>query len=170
MRQRIYGFSLLAAVLATLVLSGPATAGEEKTFLARSSGMVTTESVTFPNPDGPPLISTRLVGEGQSALLGKFKVTSAVVIDVAAGYAKGDWTYTLDNGDQLFASFRSVTQAEEDFLVLPALQSVGFFTFKGGTGRFQGATGSYIQFITFATDPEKGPAAYTDMLAGWISQ
>jgi hypothetical protein len=61
-------------------------------------------------------------------------------------------------------------RAEEDFLVLPALQSVGFFTFNGGTGRFQGAAGSYIQVITFATDPEKGPAAYTDMLAGWISQ
>jgi hypothetical protein len=41
MKQRLYGFSVLAAVLAALTLSGTATAGgKEVPFKGRSSGVV----------------------------------------------------------------------------------------------------------------------------------
>jgi hypothetical protein len=47
---------------------------------------------------------------------------------------------------------------------------LGTFTFVGGTGRFQGATGSYQQTITFAVNPATVPVvAYTEVLEGTIS-
>jgi hypothetical protein len=171
LRRQVYGFNALVAILTALTLSGPATAGEQRTFLARSKGMITIESMTFPVPNGPPLVNVKSVGEGQSVPLGPFKVTAAVVIDAATDIAKGDWIYTVENGDQLFVSFVSYTQAEVALLgLLPNnLQGGGFFTIKGGTGRFQGATGSYTQVITFASNPGTGPTTYSDMLAGWIT-
>jgi hypothetical protein len=179
MKRQMYGMSLLVASLAALALSGPATAGQQAqapvarkqgTFLARSSGMVTTESVAFPVPNGPPVISFKLVGEGQSAPLGHFTVTAQVVLTVATGSAAGPWTLTAANGDQLFVSLVGYTTEEAQLLgLVNGLQGGGFFTIEGGTGRFQGATGSYTQLITFASDPGKGPAAYSDMLVGTIS-
>ena len=71
MRPRFYSIRLLVTALTTLALSGPAGAGQQAqapvarkqaTFLARSSGMVTTESVAFPVPNGPPVISTKRGG------------------------------------------------------------------------------------------------------------
>ena len=42
MKQRLYRFRALAAVLAALTLSGPATAGEQVPFKGQSSGVATT--------------------------------------------------------------------------------------------------------------------------------
>ena len=39
----------------------------------------------------------------------------------------------------------------------------------GGTGRFQGATGSYTQLIAFGGDLTETITAYTDVLEGTIS-
>jgi hypothetical protein len=46
----------------------------------------------------------------------------------------------------------------------------GTFTVVGGTGRFQGATGSYEQIITFAVPLGTSDSIpYTDVLTGTIS-
>jgi hypothetical protein len=67
MKQRLYGFCILAAVLAALTLSGLATAaGKPVPFKAQSSGVVTTLRVD-------PVAGfayTHVEGQGQATHLG----------------------------------------------------------------------------------------------------
>ena len=97
MTQRLYGFSILAAVLAALTLSGPATAREQVPFKGGSSGVVT--AVGFDPVAG--IAYTRVEGEGQATHLGRFTVTGNVAVDVATGIPLGTWTLTAANGDAL---------------------------------------------------------------------
>jgi hypothetical protein len=160
MKRRLYGISLLVTVLAALALSGPATAGEQVPFKGRSSGVVTV--VGFDPVAG--IAFTRVEGEGVATHLGRFTLTAVatVAVNLPGGPAAGSWTLTAANGDQLFATFVA-------FGIDPT-HGIGDFTIVGGTGRFQGATGSYTQFITFATPPGSTPStAYTDVLVGTIS-
>jgi hypothetical protein len=153
MKQRLYGIRLLAAVLATLALSGPATAGKQVPFKGRSSGVVT--AVGFDPVAG--IAYFHLEGEGQATHLGRFTVTGDVAVDVATGTPQGTWTLTAANGDQLF-------------LAMGRRGIFGAFTVVGGTGRFQGATGYYEQIITFAVPLGTADIiAYTDVLEGTIS-
>jgi hypothetical protein len=102
MTQRFYGFKPLAAVLATLILSGSASAVNVETpFKGTSSGLVTT--VGF-DPE-QNIVYTQLVGEGEATHLGHFTVAADVRVYVATptGIAIGTWTYTAANGDKLFA-------------------------------------------------------------------
>ncbi len=159
MKQRLYWFSVLAAFLAALSLSGPAmAAGKQVPFKGRSSGVVTVTNVSY------PFVTTRVVGEGEATHLGHFTLTAEAVVDVSlpGGPAAGSWTLTAANGDQLYVTFVAYG--------IDPTHGHGDFTIVGGTGRFQGATGSYTQLITFATAPGSSPStAYTDVLQGTIS-
>jgi hypothetical protein len=167
MKQRLYGISLLVTTLATLTLSGPATAGTQVPFKGSSSGVVRVESIDFPlGQPGPPVVTTTVAGEGQATHLGRFTVTARVVIDVPNNTVLGNWVLTAANGDQLFVTF-------EGFALGPN-QGGGNFTIVGGTGRFAGATGQYTQVIDFGSDPglllpgESTP--YSDVITGWLSK
>ena len=160
MNQRLYGFKVLAAVLAALILSGPATAGEQVPFKSQSSGV--SMAVGFDPVKG--IAYQHAEGTGTATQLGHFTVTGeiAVYVNTPTGIALGNWTFTAANGDQLFAVM--VGDGKD------ALHGQGTFTFVGGTGRFQGATGSCQQIITFAVNPATVPVvAYTDVLEGTIS-
>jgi hypothetical protein len=166
MKQRLYGFSVLAAVLAALTLSGSATAGQQVPFKGRSSGVVVTTGFEDPcvsiSLDGHPCVSTTLDGEGEATHLGHFTVTAKVFVDVITGIAIGSWMLTAANGDVLFVTFVG-------FGIDPT-HGGGDMTVEGGTGRFQGATGDYTQRITFSDPPGSKPTvSYTDVLEGTIS-
>jgi hypothetical protein len=160
MKRRFYGISFLVTALATLAMSGPARAGAQEPFKGTSSGVVRVEDVNFSDPSGLPIITTTLRGVGNATHLGRFTVTTTVVINVPAGTVLGDWVLTAANGDQLFASFVGYPNG-------------GNFTIHDGTGRFRGAAGQYVQVIAFDTDPGTlGPGqstGYTDQITGWIS-
>jgi hypothetical protein len=158
MKQRLYRFSVLVTVVATLTLSGIATvAAKAVPFKGRSSGVVTTL--------GPPVggvVKTRVEGQGQATHLGRFTLIGDVDLDVVTGLPEGTWTLTAANGDKLFL--------EMDGHGIDPLHGFGAFTVVGGTGRFEGATGYYEQIITFGFEPgttESTP--YTDVLKGTIS-
>jgi len=159
MKQRLYWFSVLVAVLAALTLSAPAmAAGQQVPFKGRSSGVVTVTNIAY------PFVTTRVVGEGEATHLGHFTLTAEAVVDVSlpGAPAAGSWTLIAANGDQLSVTFVAIG--------IDPTHGHGDFTVVGGTGRFQGATGSYTQLITFATPPGSSPStAYTDMLEGTIS-
>ena len=159
MKQRLYWFSVLAAVLVALSLSGPAmAAGQQVPFKGRSSGVVT--AVGFDPVAG--IAYSQVEGEGQATHLGRFTVTADVAVTVATGIPQGTWTLTAANGDMLFLTMGGHG--------IDPTHGFGAFTVVGGTGRFQGATGYYEQIITFATDPGSSPStAYTDVLEGTIS-
>jgi hypothetical protein len=158
MSQRLYGFRVLAAVLAALILSGWATAGKQVPFKGRSSGVVT--AVGFDSVKG--IAYTRVAGEGEATHLGHFTVTGDVAVDVATGIPTGTWTLTAANGDMLFLKMTGSG--------IDPTHGFGEFTVVGGTGRFEGATGSYEQIITFAVPLGTADIIpYTDVLEGTIS-
>ena len=159
MKQRLDGFSVLAAVLAALTLSGPATAaGKQVPFKGQSSGVVT--AVGFDPVAG--IAYTHLEGEGQATHFGRFAVAADVAVDVATGIPLGTWTLTAANGDMLFLDMGGHG--------IDATHGFGAFTVAGGTGRFQGATGYYEQIITFAVPLGTADIIpFTDVIVGTIS-
>ena len=100
MTQRLYEFSVLAAVLAALTLSGLATAGQQVPFKGRSSGVVLPTTCQGPNQE-----CTIVHGEGEATHLGHFTVIAHVVVDLVAQTVTGPWTLTAANGDVLFVTF-----------------------------------------------------------------
>ena len=158
MKQRVYGVSVLAAVLTALTLSSPATAGESVPFKGKSSGVITT--VGF---DPVALIVyTHQTGEGEATHLGHFTVTGDAKVFLPAGNVVGTWTLTAANGDMLFGTMVAGG--------IDPTHGFGTFTIVGGTGRFVGATGEYQQSITFGVPPPFPTVVpYTDMLEGTIS-
>ena len=113
-------------------------------FKGQSTGVITT--VGFDPELG--VVSTRAEGQGEATHLGRFTVTAEVSIYVftPTGVVIGNWIYVTANGDKLFA--HGIGSGGPD-----PLHGVGTFTITGGTGRFQGASGSYQQLITFAASP-----------------
>lgn len=160
MKQRLYWFSVLAAVLAVLTLSGQATAaGQPVPFKGRSSGVVTAVG----SDPVAGIAYLHVEGEGQATHLGRFTVTGDVAVTVATGIAQGTWTLTAANGDMLFLAMAGRPGIDPT-------HGVGAFTVVGGTGRFRGATGYYEQIITFAVPVGTADIIpYTDVLEGTIS-
>ena len=154
MKQRLYWFSVVVAVLAALTLSGPAmAAGKPVPFKGRSSGVVTTVRI---DPVAG-LAYTRAEGQGQATHLGRFTQTGDVANEDATGIPRGTWTLTAANGDMLFLTMGGHGIDET--------HGFGAFTVVGGTGRFQGASGYYEQLITFNTLFTE----FTDVLEGTIA-
>ncbi len=161
-QQQSHGFKIIAAVLATLTISGTATAGKPLVpFKGQSSGIVTT--VGFDHQ--LRVVSTHVEGQGEATHLGHFTVTAdvAVYVFTPTGVAIGNWTYVTANGDKLFAHMVGSGGADP-------LHGIGTFTILGGTGRFQGASGTYQQIITFAEVPGGSAPVdpYTDVLFNGI--
>ena len=158
MKQRLYWFSVVVAVLAALTLSAPAmAAGTPVPFKARSSGVVTTVGIDL----GAGLVHTHAAGQGQATHLGHFTQTGDVAADVVTGNVRGTWTLTAANGDMLFLEMTAYG--------IDPTHGVGTFTVVGGTGRFEGATGSYEQIIVFVSEPGATNTTFTDVLTGTIA-
>jgi hypothetical protein len=166
MKQQRYGIRLLVASLAALALTGPARA-EQISFEGTSSGVVKTMDIPFAVPGGPPVIPTQVDGSGQSTVLGPFKVAAVVIVDpglTGVPPVAGSWTLTDANGDKLFLAMFGGQLTPDRPVGWAVLQ------ITGGTGRFQGATGGYVQAITFSDFPGSKPSVtYTDVMEGAIS-
>ena len=127
------------ALLAVLALAGPVAAtGKEKQvpFRGRLEGNVA--SVT---PLEPPLVAVTLEGEGHATQLGHFDVSSSIVANEADGTAVGTYEFTAANGDTLTADY---TESFTPTDVPGVFSDVITATITGGTGRFAGATGSFV--------------------------
>ena len=121
-------------------------------FKGASSGVIT--ATGFDPVAG--IAFAHIEGEGHATHFGRLTVSGDVALDVVTGVPIGTWTLTAANGDMLF-------------LDMTAEPGVGLFTVTGGTGRFEGASGSYQQFITFSAPPgtvDVNP--YSDVLEGTI--
>ena len=164
MKNRWYGFGVLGAVMAAglvaITVSRPAiAAGKEVPFKGRSSGL----SIAGSFDPVAGIAHGSIEGEGQATHLGRFTVTGDVAVEVATGMAQGTWTLTAANGDQIFLDMVGENGSDDH-------HGVGQFTVTGGTGRFEGASGSYEQIITFAVPLGSADVIdYTDVLEGTIS-
>ena len=156
LKQRLYGIRFLAAILATLVMGGPARAGKQVPFQGKQRGVMVQTGFSF------PFVTVSLVGEGEASHVGRFTMTWQVVVNVITGYATGATTLTAANGDMLFLTLVGPPTTDPT-------RGAAEFTIVGGTGRFQGATGSYTEQIQFAFPFTVSPNTFTEVFAGTIS-
>jgi hypothetical protein len=159
MKQRVYGFRVLASVLAALILNVPATAGEDVPFKARLAGIIT-------DLGADPVrnvVYLHGVGKGQATHLGSFTVDVTREIDLTGGPGRGIWVCTAANGDMLLLVGAGGGGTGPN-------TAAGTLRIVGGTGRFQGATGLLQLAITFAiAPPTSEPNPFTAVLEGTIS-
>jgi hypothetical protein len=119
-----------------------------------------TGSVTV-TPLTPPIASVEIDGTGVAAGLGRFTLEVPHVVNQATRVATGTYVFTAANGDTLTASFSG-----QATLVSPGVLTVAeTATITGGTGRFDGATGSFTTDRTFTVATGQTSGTFH----GWIS-
>jgi hypothetical protein len=144
-----------AALALALCLAGPVSAGDQVPFRGTLSGTVTVTPLT------PPNASVLIEGSGVAAQLGRFTLEVPHEVNQATRIAVGTYVFTAANGDTLTATFTG-----QATLVAPGVLTVSeTATISGGTGRFDGATGSFTAERTFTV----ATGLTTGSFEGWIS-
>ena len=142
MKRHSYACGVALAIMALVGLARPAGAErqgkheKQVPFRGRLEGIVA--SVT---PLTPPFVAVTLEGEGHATHLGHFDVSSSIVANEADGTAVGTYEFTAANGDTLTADY---TESFTPTDVPGVFSDVITATITGGTGRFAGATGSFV--------------------------
>lgn len=111
--------------------------------------MATRGEVNCP-PTCPPT-TLRITGteEGTASHLGSFTAVSLDIVDLATATATGTLTLTAADGDKLFTT----TAGGEEQFIPPNLSIVrALATINGGTGRFEGATGTFTMLYRLEID------------------
>ena len=133
-KQNYLKVGLVLTALALLPLAYPAMAEDQVPFKGTEVGGITAVSFDF------PFATLLQTAEGEASHLGHYTVTGIVVVDVTAGTATGTYTITAANGDTLFT-----TTIGHALQPLSLKETVDNVTVTGGTGRFEDATGSWVQ-------------------------
>jgi hypothetical protein len=152
---------LVLTALTWLPFAHPAVANDQTPFrgVEIGDGVLTSSSFVFPYH-----YSTD-TAEGEATHVGRFTLTSDIAVDVRFGTATGTSTLTAANGDLLFLTLTG-------YAVAPAfIETVANYTITGGTGRFEGATGSFTAYIQHAFAVNSGVAIdpYVGEFDGTIS-
>ncbi|MEA3336767.1 MAG: SMP-30/gluconolactonase/LRE family protein [Chloroflexota bacterium] len=126
-----------APLFVTLDDTAPAASDEAVPFKARYQ--------TYPEPVGPPLdgiLTLKISADGEGDPLGKstWYADSQVDLTQVPNLQTGTMAFTAANGDQLFGTFAGESSPLEDGPV----SFKGTFQIDGGTGEFEGATGSGV--------------------------
>ena len=103
-------------------------------------------------------------GGGTATHLGRHTFTFRAEIDLTTGTGLGQSTFVAANGDRLFTTGSGQATPTAD----PGILSIkGTSTIDGGTGRFEGATGSFNdeRLLTTATGVSSGSFTGTITLA-----
>jgi hypothetical protein len=139
--------SLALAVVAVLGLTGPVAAGVLVPLKGEYEGEDVGTLVV------PPFAAVQVTAAGNATLLGKFTFIELVTVNTATGVGRGTFQFTAANGDTVFGTI--VGQAR---LTAPnVLTILETATIEGGTGRFEGATGSFD--VTRLKNPATGDTA-----------
>jgi hypothetical protein len=157
MRSIVLGLCVVAAGCSGQVLDSP-TSPTSATAPAQTqarggtqlpfSGSFTLD-IQFAPPD-PHAVGT---GGGNATHLGQFTATVTAVVS-ATGTSTGSFNFTAANGDQLFGTIEGT-----GVLIEPGVARVTeVATIEGGTGRFEGATGTFtmVRFDTISTSTGSG--------------
>lgn len=125
----------MTALLLTAALAGSGAAGKEVPFHGSIQGVEIAEA-HFPTlfVDGS--------GSGKATHLGRFTLTYELEADLVTHETSGSSLFTAANGDSIATDFIGFGSLTED----PDVRSiVEMHTITGGTGRFSGATGTFIR-------------------------
>ena len=153
-RQFLSGISSVAGsllIIGGLMAAGsPASAGP----LVPFSGSFQAHETTVAEDPGISFV-TDGSGDGIASHLGRFTIDWEFTVKLADGTGSGPARYIAANGDQLFMT--AVGQSEPT--AAPGVfRIVEVFTITGGTGRFDGAKGSFTteRLFDFATGLTSG--------------
>jgi len=135
MLRRSFTASFALAALALLGLAGPVAAGEQVPFHGSYEGRFTQAPIP-----GTPTALVAARGTGEATMLGHFSFDFPLTVNVVLQTGSGTYTFTAANGDEVFADV--VAQSSLLPNGLRHVVEIGIIT--GGTGRFAGATGSFI--------------------------
>ena len=130
----------MAAMFLAAALAGPAAAEKQVPFKGRLEGVV---SIT---PIDAQFIFVRINGTGNATHLGLFTVDIPHLVDRQARTGIGTYAFTAANGDTLTADFTGLATPTVTPTVLSIVEIAAI---TGGTGRFAGATGSFIVTRSF---------------------
>ena len=123
---------LALAIVAVLGLTRPVAAGEQVPLKGGSEGEDIGRLVA------PPIAVAQVTAAGNATQLGQFTFLEQVTVNTATGAGSGSFQFTAANGDTVYGSI--VGQAR---LTAPGVLTIlETATIEGGTGRFEGATGS----------------------------
>jgi hypothetical protein len=146
---------LLAVVGLAASLVTPAAATDAVIFKGRLAGTV---AVT---PLDPPLASVLIQATGNATQLGSFTVQVPHLVNQATRIGQGSYVFTAANGDMLTAEFTG-----QATLIGPGvLTTHETAVITGGTGRFAGASGSFIADRTFHVATGETVGSFV----GWVS-
>ena len=158
-KQNYLKLGVVLTALTLLPLAYPAMAKDQVPFKGVEVGALSAGPFEF------PFATIFCTAEGDATYLGHYTVTGTLVVNVLTATATGTFTMTAANGDKLFTTMTGVA------LQPPSLkETVDTHTVTGGTGLFEGATGSWVLDSHFAflfgdvfSDP------YVGVLEGTIS-
>jgi hypothetical protein len=128
----------VAAMLLTTALSGGAAADDK--LVPFSGSFQGHETDIFQGPP-PGTLAVTGSGSGIATHLGQSSVTWQLTVNLANGTATGSFTFTAANGDSIFTTISGTSEPPDSSGVS---QIVETNTITGGTGRFEGAKGSFI--------------------------
>jgi hypothetical protein len=118
------------------------------------------------DPTNFPVVSIVAGGGGQLSHFGRFTMVSPHTTNVFTGETLGPQYLTAANGDTLSAYCAGAPQFQPNGTVVGTLDC----TITGGTGRFEGATGSYDFAIVAVPRTDGGPGFATEAdITGVIS-
>lgn len=100
-----------------------------------------------------------LEGEGVGTYLGYFTIKLSFCGRGNGTLDNGTGTFVAANGDLLEIIFHGVSDRGS-----PVLHFTSYVTFRGGTGRFEGATGTATVDGIFDTRTNSGPADWDGMI------
>lgn len=125
----------MAALLLTAALAGPAAAGRGVPFHGSIQG-VEIADVQFPK------LFVDASGSGEATHLGHFSMIYELEVDLLTHHTFGSSAFTAANGAILFTDIIGLGTPTENPDVASVVEE---HTITGGTGRFAGATGSFVR-------------------------
>jgi hypothetical protein len=156
MNRHTLAASVALAVLVTLGVNGTVSAAEPARLRGQLSG--------FTDATGFPLATVSATGN--ATLVGSFALVMPHVVDPETRIATGTFEIVAANGDKLVGTM--VGRATPTG-TLNVLQIVEILTITGGTGRFEGATGSLRIDRTYFRAPGATSGTTSGTIAGTVS-
>ncbi|HEV3079096.1 MAG TPA: hypothetical protein VGY66_04930 [Gemmataceae bacterium] len=135
MKRHSFAAHLALAALAVLGLASPAAAGGQVPFKGGLDGVVTH------TPLDPQHDLVDVEATGNATHLGQFMLDIPHIVNHTNGTAVGSYEFTAANGDTVFADFTGQATPTSTPGVLYIVETA---TITGGTGRFAGASGSFV--------------------------
>jgi hypothetical protein len=135
MKRKSFATTFVLAVLALIGLAGPLAAGEQVPFRGSLEGDFTA------TPLSPPILRVDITGTGNATQLGHFTFAISLEVNLTNNHGTGSAEFIAANGDTLTADVAAQGTPTTTPGVLAIVENT---TITGGTGRFAGASGTFI--------------------------